>query len=458
MSEFRVYLREAPKNPDWRMPLIAELDEYNSVEAIIRHLAIGSFTIEMPSSSTQARLIKPGRGVVIFIEGQTTPVFTGPITSIKSTKTKDDPGTLTVNGSCDNMWFDERIARNDAEDTWNRETEGDWDGELQIGSTLSLVAENSAEWIWHLVLQNFKIPYVDTFNDLSRRIPFMELPNEAPSSATSLPNDDLWKGFSGIHLKSIAEPVFELSRRANLDTRFYWDPTTEKIHLRVAPATDKSGTVVFDEQVGNLVGQQIVSEAPSATRVTLSGATPTDANPRRYYRYVKNNLHNPPGWSDPGWGREAIEAYWNRTTEAYADVRDTKWHPNVVGGVMPEPPNNSVEDLKFDTAATVYFVENGVKGQISLDVQDIPTCTFGVHYGIGNVVRVLIDTSILPPNIPDSDGVLRQQVQEVRLGCKAEEMWTIKPTIGTESSSSTPYVYRELRRLRRLVEKTNERI
>jgi hypothetical protein len=453
------------------MPLIGEIDEFVSAEIIVRHLAVGSFSIEMSSASPQARLIEPGRGIVVFIEGQLVPVFSGPIRSIKLTKNESDPGTLLVSGTCDNLWFNERIGRNDSEDTWNRETEGDWDGGLQLNSTTALLPDNSAEWIWHLVLMNYTLPYIDTFIDTSRRVKFMDLPSAPPPEVRALPDDDLFKGFADIHLKTIGEAVFELSRQAGLNTRFFWDPISEKVKLTCLPAVNKSNSVVFDEQVGNLVGYEIVSEAPSVTRVVMGGATPTEEKPRRYYRYVHSRLHNPPGWvslwdnvgnpsswSDPNWGRDAIEVSWNVTTEDYIDVRDTKYHPNPVGEVMPEPAAGSAELLKFNRAATAHFVENGAKGLVSLDAIDIPTCSFGVHYGIGEIVRCLIDTSILPPNIPDLDGVLRQQVQEVRLTSTSDELWIIKPTIGTDSTTTTPYVYRELRRLRRQVEETNERV
>jgi len=457
------------------MPIAGEIDEFLSFEAIGRHLDVGTWRLSMASDTEQAKLIEPGRGIVLYVEGQQRPVFTGPIDTIQKVKSKDEPGTLTVTGFCDNIWFGERYLRRNPAQTFSRETEGEWDGHVQVSPGVSIAPTNSAMWIWHAVLQNFRIPYVDTFNDLTRRIPFMDLPNTAPTEVTSLPNDDMWKSFSiKAHMKPIDELAFELARRAGLTARFYWDPETEKIKLTVLPAEDKSQTVVFDEQAGNLVGQTIVSEAPKATRVIQVGAAPTEDNPRRYYQYRKNVLHNPPGWvsrppgtgtddptswSDPYWGREFIETYWNRTTEGYSDVRDSDYHPTPDASlVMPDPPPGSEEAQRFDTAQQVYFVENGIRGQVSLDVIDIEDCTFGTHYHVGDIVRCLIDTSLLPPDMVDEDGVLRQQIQEVHISSSANELWKIKPLIGGEESSSTPYVYRELRRLRRLVEETNERV
>jgi hypothetical protein len=468
-NKFRVFVRNKPQAPDFRMPLIGEVDSFTDFECIARFRDVGAWSIELPAGTEQADLFRPGRGIVVFVEGHNDPVFSGPVRTLKHVKNKDESGngTLTVQGACDNIIIDERVGRGQPYNSFDYELDTPWSGYIQ---TLSgwRVSKSSPEFVWGLLSNNWGLYYLSgaifPFADLSRKIHYLDIGPVLPASVEALPADAIWNQYP-IRMTNLRDAVFDMAERANFNFRAYWNPTTEKISVDISSVVDKSGTVVFDEQVGNLVGYEITSEAPVATRVVLAGAQPSDGETRRYYEYRKNRLFDPPGWTDyqsggdpatwgdPYWGRTFIEAEWNVSNEMYIDVRESKWHVALSDDNRADPPPAGSEEFyAFLREREKFFVENSPKGSIKLDVIDIDDCTFGVDYKLGDRVRCLLDTSILPQAMVDADGVLRQEVREVRLASSASEMWVIQPSIGTVDAGSTPYVYRRLRKMRRRIE------
>lgn len=487
-TRFRIYVRDRP-NSAFQLPVLGEIDTYTSFEAQIRLLDIGSFQIVIPTGTDQADLIRPGRGILVYLaDGTSDPVFTGPIRSIKLTRTGvgKTNGYLTVSGTCDNKLLDERVGRGTPRLPWNQEgwagfgrdttipPQIDWKPVVYDGS-IERSPNNSAEFIWGLVHENFVISTPDAPNptvaDLSRRVKYLNVPRTLPASLMAMPADAVWKGFP-TRQNSIADTVFALAAAMKLNVRLKWKPSTGMVHLDITQVVDRSNTVVFDQTAGNLVGYEFTTEIPEATRVILVGATSSTTNPRRYYEYQKNDLHDPSGWldydnggsssswSDPGWGRQAIETQWNVSAEAIVDVRESKWtyqSDPAYPGTALAPTAGSAEAALFASQELASLAEKGAKGAFTLDAADIEGCRFSTDYDIGDIVRALLDTSYLPDTLRDADGVLREQVREVRLASSGTEAWRIQPTVGASDGSTTPYIYRELRRLRKRIEAAQAR-
>ena len=479
-TKFRLYVRDKPVAPDLTnpapMPLIGEVDRFISFEAIGRHLDVGTWTMTLQAGTDQARLLKPGRGIALFLDSSPTEVaFSGFVRSIKLVKNRETGGEghLTVSGVCDNTIVKERLGRIRPRAVYAREDElgPEWDPVVYDGTTYR-APNNSAEWIWGVLVENMMAPELSSFGDSSRRIRYLDMPTTCPAELRALPNDSEWEAYP-MKLSSIEEAVWELASKIGLSIRFVYNPETGLVEPIIRPSQDLSDTVVFDELIGNLNGYEVTAEAPVYTRVFLAGATPEEENEwRRYFELRRSGLWNPPGWqdigttsnpalwSDPGWGRKAIEVEWTTMAEGYLDVRETKWqyqsNPSDPGAALP-PPSGSKERALFDRQRLAFFVENSQRGLITLDAIDTDTCRFVRDYNIGDTVRVLLDTSNLPEEMLDEDGVVREQIQEVAISCTAEDMWMIKPTVGSDESSTTPYVYRKLRALQNFVEATNAR-
>lgn len=504
MNRFRVYVREAPVAiPDGsslastlgNMPLVGELDAYTEFSCTPRVNEVGSWSMKIPAHQEQVDLLRPGRGVVVFLADNADPVFSGPIRQFQRTWSKDEAGagSMLVTGPCDNILFDERVGRASPSDAMLRESDNfdfdsdsttlDWIPKVFDGSSTRNPL-NSAEFIWALVQQNYKITEGVTLQDASRRVPYIAVPRAVPAYLTAMPADSIWKGFP-VRMSSIRETVFAVAEAAGLNVRFMWMPLpptgqdpddySDTVFLRIDQVADVSDSVVFGELAGNLSSYTVTSVAPTATRLIIGGETTT--GDRRYYQYSKNELFDPSGWtdstsvdafgnrvpsstfSDPEWGRTAIEAEWGITAEQFVDAREIDWpyQPGFKTGYALAPKPGSNIDLQFEQEALKNLVESGPKGLLQLDVVDTPTTQFGVHYGVGDIVRALVDTRILPASMVPEDGVLTEQVREVTLSSKADEMWAIKPVVGTADSSPIPWVYRELKRLRSKVDSNARR-
>ncbi|MEU9871101.1 hypothetical protein AB0C87_24940 [Actinomadura sp. NPDC048021] len=491
----RIYVRDRPDTATARMPLLGEVDVYESFEAIIRLNAVGTWSLDIPASSPSATLIKPGRGVVIYTEDEPyLPVMSGPIRKIQVTWSKDEAGkgTIGVTGVCDNSILETRVGRATPRRPLAYEGAGanasdlalDWAPTVFDANGNARAPLNSAEFIWALVHENFVLSTITGDVDVSRRVQNFHVPKNCPAAYSAYPADTLWKGFP-IHMSSIAETVFALADLAGYRIQCRWQPTPpsvqaagtqEGLYLNILRVADRSNTVVFGRDAGNLTGYTLTSSAPDATRLYLGGKT-TEGN-RRFYTYRKNDLFDPAGWkdwdskdsrgnrltpaewSDP-WGRQAIEQEWNVSTERYVDARDADWafQPDPYWRYEAQPPvPGSAVLTELDNQALQFLVENGPTGAFTLTTVNTPDCRYGRHYDVGDDVRVLLgDTQFLPESLYDSDGIIREQVQEVRIASSADEPWNVYPTVGTPDSSETPWFYKQLARVRRRVERLASR-
>lgn len=494
MSRFRIYVRDKIDIVSAEMPLLGEIDTYTDFQAINRHNAVGSWSLKMPAGIEQTSLLAPGRGIVVFRDNeQNFPVFSGPIRRIDRSWSKDEAGagTLSVSGVCDNAILRERIGRVTPWEDWpyeghtqNKVTDGgdapkqSWDAFVFDPQPTKRDPANSGEFIYALLVQNYTIRAFHGDWDQSRICLPLSLDDIPSASLRALPDDDAWKGFP-INMANLETSVFALAEAAGLKVSFQWqtksktDPThtdTNKLFLNITPIADKSGSVVFDPSAGNITSYTLSSVAPDATRVILGGQV-TEGG-RRWYSLRKNDFFDPAGWtdrddrdgfgnrlsptSDAPWGRQKIEVDWNTNAEMFLDARDINWEFQIgtnddpIASISPRPGTDVA--LQVDQEATKALVENGPTGLLTMTAVDSPACTFGVDYFVSDIVRVLLDNSFLPESMRPEDGIIREMVREVTLASTASAIWTIQPTIGTSDSSPTPYIYKQLKKLRSKVE------
>lgn len=480
------------------MPLLGEIDQYTDFQAINRHNAIGSWSLKMPAGVSQSSLIAPGRGVVVFREDeQNFPVFSGPIRQIDRSWSKDDAGagSITVTGVCDNSILRERLVRTNPNLDWPYEgttgfsSAGDTPKAAWIPSVWDpypthRAPKNSGEFIYALMVANFTARIFDGDWDLSRACLPLDLELVPNNVLRALPDDDLWKGYPLSLEADLVPNLFSLAEVAGLDISIRWQTRSKsipedvfkKLFLNITPIADKSATVVFDTSAGNLSSYTLSSIAPEATRVVIGGQV-TEGS-RRWYSLRKNDFLDPVGWvdrdnhdsfgnryittSDGAWGRQKIEVDWNTNAEMFLDARDIEWEFQVrsdddaLASISPTPGSDIA--IQVDQATTKALVENGPKGLLTMTAVDSPACAFGVDYQVSDVVRTILDNSFLPESMRPEDGVIREMVREVKLSSTASDIWVIEPTVGSSESSPTPYIYKELKKLRSKVEATTTRL
>lgn len=459
------------------LDIVGKIDTYTSFEAIARHNSKGSWTMTLPNGTPQARMIQPGRGIVVYAEGQNEPIFSGPIRKIRKRwdRSNAGAGSIEVSGDDDNYLLSERLAwTNPAADIHLASKFQQWQTSLEW--------PNVAEVIRQLFLANMH-------GHPSRRFDRVFIPG--PEATQNFLDDDTSR-ITRLHFDRLDEYIEKITSVYGVRVRFIWHPNPAKVAsngdpsasgpgilLKLEPLQDLTNEVRLGPDLGNLQGYDYVIQAPEATRIVIAtqnrtwmetvqeptfddignvtGFTEREverAGPERYYTYLPNRLYDPPWWGDlertpPDkahtlpWaqaGFSATEVEWGVTAERYSDQRDIPWQwvqdPAQEEGWGQDPPVWSAQHRAIMDVAEAFHVENGPKASIVIDPLDTPTLRFGVNYQLGDLIRVIID------------GETRDEVvREVRITTNPNEGARIRPVVGTTGSSETPYLYAAVRRL-----------
>mgnify|MGYP001215871432 CR=1 FL=1 len=479
MDQIRVFVRDRPDYETGESPLIGELTRFLDLEAIGRHMDVGSWRIVVPAGSREADLLlgassggtRPGpggKGIVLFLNNGPRPVFSGPIRKLVRKWDKDNPGTgvFEISGPCDNIFFKERIAWNaphldihqaragsvywqpkyvhlsqSQADALNEQYDTDYfniyvcdhdEGEH--------FAHNAAEVIRTILTANLRNPYYEAIPGRIRRdlvVPWVENAADVPDD-----NSDAFLSHS-IRFTEILPTIQMLGGMYGIVARCLWSPEgyaagtpyKRRVHCRVRQIRDLTDRVVLSPESGTVQGYEYTIQAPEATRVIVGGG---GEGKDKYFQYISNRDYDPPGWTDPyGEGWTALEREWNITAERYVD-ESIEWQfrqdPGKPSPWALDPNPVSPEQYAIDRAARRVFDETAPSGGITLDVVNTPECRYGEDYELSDLVRVQID------------GETRHElVREVRLSYSAEDGLKIQPTVG--DSSTTPQVYRQIRRL-----------
>ncbi|GII83298.1 hypothetical protein Ssi03_12880 [Sphaerisporangium siamense] len=485
MRNFRIYVRESlfprtkAEGGDGLAPLaiVGLADAYTTFDAIPRHNAVGSWSLTIPAGHPQSRMIQPGRGIVVFQEGESEPLFSGPITQIEKVWDSDNAGagSVVATGVDDNYLMAERLAwTNPAADIHMASAFQYW----QVNKDWP----NTGELLRQLFLAN-------TQGLAQRRLDRVFIPG--PGSTAAFFNDDTARA-ARIRFDQPDQLVSLLSAIYGFRIRFIWHPnpstvasngdpeaTGPGILLKLEPISNLTNDIRFGAELGNLRGFKYLTKAPKATRLVIATQnrtwrevtqTPTyDGNdvatgytevsveksgPERWHGYFANDVYDPEWWGNPdatpadkqhtlAWaeaGFTATETEWGITAERYKDRRDIPWQwvqdPTKPTGWAQDPPPWSSQYRAIQDEAESFYLDSGPTASISIDPLETDSTMFGVHYGLGDLIRVVID------------GEVRDEiVREARLSSSAQDGPRVKPTLGTFGSGETPYLYGAIRAL-----------
>lgn len=350
-EDYTVYLR----GPD--LGRVALIDDYSRLEVVERHLAVGAWSLTMDMRTGPAkRLIKPGYGIEVRT-GENVLVLAGPMTTRRRDRDATR-NTLTVGGPDDMVHLARRRAHPQPGSAAPPYSLTEYDVRTGLAST---------------VLGEYVDANAGPGALTQRRVPGLVVDVD-PVLGTTVTGRARWQ--------QLLELLQELATAGGV--AFTVRQVGNQLVFAVHAPADRSSTVRFSEELGNLGPYQYDSAVPPLNYVYLGGQGEGTA------RVIVE-------------GQDAAEIIdWQRI-ETFADRRDT-----ADGGELAQHLAKTLE-------------ENSTSASLTVTPVDTDRQKYRTHYALGDMVTAIID-----------DEPIRERVQQVRTVVEAESA-LVQPTIGSLS-------------------------
>jgi hypothetical protein len=368
-------------------------DAYTRLSVNLKHRAGGGWALEVPASHHQAALFSEGARIAVWAEwDRAAPLMSGPVTALATvTPDANRPAMLTVSGVDDTALLADRIVLPDpSSPPDDQAADSHWTytgpAEAAIREAVGRNAGRTA------------LPY-RRFCDND---PHGRLASGCIGSVRNV----------SARFDNLLTLVNDLASLDNLAVRLYQPPGIRDLHLDVAATTDRSEAVLLSFGAGTLNAANATVTAPTATHVLVAGGGEgTD-------RLLLER-------ADP-----ALAATWSRRIETLRDARDT-------------------DDLAvLAERGDETLAEAGATAGLSLDPTDLPGQQFGVHYRLGDTVRVTVAGS-----------TWTDVVTAVQIDVTADGGAAVKPSVGNPDTAdlNTPLIYRRVRDIIRRIDALERR-
>lgn len=335
MTDWQVYLRDAD------FVRQGQVDDFSSLEVVLRFNDIGTWQLELAASTEVALLLtQPNWGIMLVRDAAI--VMAGPWTNVRHVKDgKSDH--LVVTGADDMIWLARQTVPLPSGPPYTQEH----DSRTGVAST---------------VLRE----YVDVNAGPSaispRQIPGLSLGID-PLVGSSVTKSARW--FLLLHvLQELASSGGVGFRVAQVD---------QGLEFQVYQPVDRSASVKFSTELGNLEAYDYSVTRPTATYVYVGGGG----------EGVARDI------------RERSSAHlitWGRIEGELVDQRQTN------------------DDLELDQAGDEALVEQGPQTTLSITPIDTPQQAFGTHYQLGDKVSVGLGGGALTTSVTESTNVVSQFV------------------------------------------------
>lgn len=437
------------KRRDQYWERIGMIDQYLRLNIILRFNDVSTWRIRCIPGTDQAKLLKPGRGVVIWYEGMEEPLLSGRLTSIE--RYWDDsnrgPGSVDFIGHCDNQVLANHIWTPTPEwptgsGSYTGRFSKDYDQQSDY-SFRRMVLEISSQQFGPLS-EMFK--YGETYlghdggtyrrageTEGYRTLPGYDLPTTTePGVPGGLPYVD---EYPVVSFKSRFDNMLEVFREkaatavdenGNIKPcgfRFVWDPETKKITPKVFYPTniENAPENTFSPELGNLIRFQYTIKEPGPNRAFF--AFDGEGKDRNIHFFPTTNF-NPDTGSAPVWPLDE----WGTWKEEFLDRRDQP-----APASLTDPDEKAAAEAEIKQAKLEFYEASKPVAALSMEVIDTEFFKFGRDYFLGDYVQVDIDGEMVTD-------ILR----EVHL-VEEEGRFTITPTVGTGDASETPKIYQQVR-------------
>jgi hypothetical protein len=298
---------------------------------ILRHNEVGSWKVQLHSSSPMADLLRtPGFGLIVT--GPDGVILSGPTLSAQLQQTEDDPeGTWVIEGADDSVILAERL-------TYPDPAEGDVSAQTKSHDRRTGVAET--------VLKQ----YVDAnlvSGPVARRVTNLSIAPNLGRGSTVV---------GAARFKNMNELFFGLAQTGGLGYSIKQDDSS--LVFDVYEPVDRSALIRFDIDNGRLSSADYSYAAPTLTRAIVGGAG--EQVERLFFEGTLTQ------------STEA-ETLWGRRIESFVDARSTQ------------------EPAEFEQEATEALIDEG-KTRIALTVTptDNTTMLFGSEWGLGDTITVTV--------------------------------------------------------------------
>ncbi|MFE9120875.1 siphovirus ReqiPepy6 Gp37-like family protein [Streptomyces sp. NPDC007172] len=411
MGEYRVIVRDAQLIP------IGMVDDYLSLEMVLKFNDVGQWTLKINAGRSHARLFQPGCGIAVYREGVALPIMSGPIQGIQKYWTVDEDsgdGALWITGADDNLIVASRLAFPDPGNPVEQQTRA---ADSAANRESAYALESLVDW-----------------NAGSHARGDRRTAGYATPDGATWPYDR-WgpKTPFSARFDNLRDVIRPIADAGQLGWRNVYDPESHTIRLETYQVQDRTDTIRFSPDLGNLKQVIYSQTAPKVTRAIV--AAQGEGKDRWIKQYIDGDA----------------EAYWGMVAEQFVDARDI---PLVKGkdGKAALAPNTeqgttvATVQATMDQRAAAALSEGQAVGNMQVYPIDTPSQTFGVHWRLGDRVTCLVD------------GTVQQDiVRQVTISDSADGS-TITPSIGNQGTDAPTNVFGEIKALWRKVNALSTRM
>lgn len=402
---------------DRNLKRVGEIDEWISLDFSVRLAQEGIWQLLIKDGTRQASLIEKGGGIVIWQDGVSKPIMSGPVDTWQKYWTKiqhTGPGSLYIAGKCHNTLAYSRLAFPDP----SRAVTAQWQKGLPVRT---IFEPKGGDAIYKELYNSIGLGALS-----NRRMANVNL---TPTSIGKTIGDNL-------RFDPIGEKLEEWCAERNLAYRFIYNPTAQRVDVEIFQPRDLSKTVRFSPELGNLREYIWTLKAPKVTRAIVGASG--EGRARYYYQQIDT----------------AGEAEWGISVEKFIDRRDIPLKVDITdGSVIKSDASMTAADVAdakraVEDAATAEFADSGGNGNFQIYPIDTPECAFGKHYFVGDKVTVAVD------GVEYSD-VVREVVVSVDDGGNAQD---IKPKIGEQGTGEPLNLYKTVSEMQRKLKRLEARM
>jgi len=300
-------------------------------EFILRHNEVGSWKVNLHSTSAMAELLRtPGYGLIVT--GPDGVIMSGPMLSASLVQTQDDPdGSWAIAGVDDSVILAERLAYPDpAED--------------------DVTAQSQAHDVRNDVVETALKGYVDSnlvSGPVSRQVADLTVATDEGRGGTV---------YGSARFDQLQEFFYGLAQSGGVG--YSIEQVGDSLVFDVYEPVDRSALIRFDIDNGRLTSADYAYSAPSLTRAIVGGAG--EQEERLFFEGTLSQSTD-------------AETVWGRRIESFFDSRTTQ------------------ESDEFTQVATEALVDEG-KTRVSMTVTptDNATMLFGSEWGLGDTITVTV--------------------------------------------------------------------
>lgn len=327
MPKFNIEIRD----PQYKR--VGRFEQYERFEAIIRYCDVGTWTMDVDAGLPESVLLVEGGGIIVWAEGLDAPLFSGPLKTISRKWDEANPGELiTFSGVTDELWLNERVIYPDPFQPLGSQPD------RQSGT---ITAAGALSYLTHYNLAAGALP--------ERRHPYVIVDDVdvGPTFSLSARFDVL-----GEYLQKIA---------LSSGYGYQMIHNNENIRFRIFKPVDRSGTVIFSPDLGNLAGYNYGISAPTATRIIV--AAQGEGKDRYLKEYVANtNQFELVNDNDP-------RITYTAGTWVYSTGRP---HGDYLSDVHYSSTSNAVATFTFTGTGIAYYTErNTDMGTVEIWLDDV---------------------------------------------------------------------------------------